>query len=353
MDSWLPKPNHYYNDESMEAQPNDNDEPGEAPPNDDDEGSVGSAPMDISDKEEDDMDAPAAAPAPATLAPAAPASSALAPAAPTPAAPASAALALARLAPALAALTLAARPVAAAAEDDDDDDDDEFGLDESMKDYEDEEESRAPGPDACWKCRQDGHVARWCPATQCWVICPDWIWSTGSNMNIAKDRAWFRHYTPLREESFVTDTLNGSCRLPVIGFGTVEITTQCPPGSDYAKTTILLENVLHVPSSRCNIMGAPFTHNYKVGTSKGNRSLVFIKPISSPHKDLSDTVGYFDTNQFAFRLMVEKAPLAHFLGPYVMHTDTPIWISVHFPEEERWKVFGDTAGGHLGRYFRG
>lgn len=72
------------------------------------------------------MDAPAAAPAPATLAPAAPASSALAPAAPTPAAPASAALALARLAPALAALTLAARPVAAAAEDDDDDDD-EFG----------------------------------------------------------------------------------------------------------------------------------------------------------------------------------------------------------------------------------
>ncbi|KAE9979852.1 hypothetical protein BLS_009405 [Venturia inaequalis] len=358
MDSWLPKPDHYYNDESMEAQPNDNDEPVEAPPNDDEEGSVGSAPMDISDNEEDeDMDAPSAASAPATLAPAAPASSALAPAAPTPAAPASAALALARLAPALAALTLAARPVAAAAEDDDDDDDDEFGSDESMNGKLLPNITRMKknhAPPVPTPAGSAARTAMWpggarppsagfvesgatSPEIVVVVLCPDWVWSTGSNMNIAKDRAWFRHYTPLREESFVTDTLNGSCRLPVIGFGTVEITTQCPPGSDYAKTTILLENVLHVPSSRCNIMGAPFTHNYMVGTSKGNRSLIFIKPISSPHKDLSDTVGYFDADQFAYRLMVEKAPLAHFLGPYVMHTDTPIWISVHFPEEEWWK----------------
>lgn len=158
--------------------------------------------------------------------------------------------------------------------------------------------------------------------------------------SIAKDRAWFRDYTPLRVEAFVTDTLTGSSRLPVVGFGTVEITTQCPPGADNTKVTIHLENVLHVPTAMCNIMGAPFTNSYKIGTLEDNHNILAIKPISSPHNDISDAVGYFDADQYSFRLIVDKAPLAHQLGPYVLSKNAAVHLGIVFPEAEQLRVFG-------------
>lgn len=134
--------------------------------------------------------------------------------------------------------------------------------------------------------------------------------------------------------------------MPILGFGTVEIATQCPPGALNTKAVIRLENVIHVPTMMCNTIGRSFTDSSKIGAVDYSKSIPAIKPISSPHNDLSDAVAYFDSDQYQYRLVMNEAPTGHQLGPYVLpKKNTLVGLGFVWPAEEIWKVFGTTARG--------
>ncbi|KIX99312.1 uncharacterized protein Z520_04888 [Fonsecaea multimorphosa CBS 102226] len=80
--------------------------------------------------------------------------------------------------------------------------------------------------------------------------CYDWIFSTASNVHIAIDRAAFKTYVSFK--SYVL-TVSDQRQVPVQGIGTVELKLRREPGSR-DNHTIVLENVLHVPSWICNVI---------------------------------------------------------------------------------------------------
>ncbi|CAH0038091.1 unnamed protein product [Clonostachys rhizophaga] len=86
--------------------------------------------------------------------------------------------------------------------------------------------------------------------------CPSWIFSTGTNVHVAKDRSWFADdYTSI--ESFIEGRFGD--QLPVIDIGTVNLPTKVAAKKTGLTShgTLRLENVLHVPSALCNIVGTP------------------------------------------------------------------------------------------------
>ncbi|KZL73993.1 hypothetical protein CI238_12938 [Colletotrichum incanum] len=84
-------------------------------------------------------------------------------------------------------------------------------------------------------------------------LCPDWVFASGSNAHACKDRGWFIDYVPFRSriESLTGDGLN------VIGVGTVALPVVKSPDirRPERNTTLVLENVLHIPDGFCNVIG--------------------------------------------------------------------------------------------------
>ena len=95
----------------------------------------------------------------------------------------------------------------------------------------------------------------------------DWIWSSDSNVHIANHREWFTSFTPL----FSAITSRGEM-YPVEGTGdvTLDVRRMVGPAAKTAKnkamvnSTIVLRNVLFVPTFRCNVLGDPVRKEYDV-----------------------------------------------------------------------------------------
>jgi len=120
--------------------------------------------------------------------------------------------------------------------------------------------------------------------------------------SVAKDRAWFRDYTPY--ESVVGD-LYGMVKesLGVEGIGTVELLTKRSPNRSGRDSygILCLTNVLHVPSALCNIIGGLILEDYKVTAGPaGKASLGSIKDRKGR------SVAYFDSCRY---IVVKKRNL--------------------------------------------
>ncbi|KAK0625803.1 hypothetical protein B0T14DRAFT_561768 [Immersiella caudata] len=87
------------------------------------------------------------------------------------------------------------------------------------------------------------------------ALCPDWIYSSSSNVCVAKDRGWFLddEYQPYKTH-VIPDAGATGVTMEAIGFGTVELVLHLHPNSN-ARCIIRLSNVLHVPGSICNVIG--------------------------------------------------------------------------------------------------
>ncbi|KAF1360898.1 hypothetical protein EJ07DRAFT_69799, partial [Lizonia empirigonia] len=92
-------------------------------------------------------------------------------------------------------------------------------------------------------------------------LCPDWIYSDSSNVHVTKDKTWFTSYQPF--ESQLGSVYNIGTPERVLGIGTVELAVKALPGS-FMSSTIELHNVLHVPSSICNVLGRPLADVYDI-----------------------------------------------------------------------------------------
>lgn len=95
----------------------------------------------------------------------------------------------------------------------------------------------------------------------------DWVWSSDANVHVANHRDWFTSFTPL----FSAVTSRGEM-YPVEGMGDVslDVRRMIGPAAKAAKnkamvnTTIILHDVLYVPTMRCNILGQPLRKEYDV-----------------------------------------------------------------------------------------
>ena len=87
--------------------------------------------------------------------------------------------------------------------------------------------------------------------------CFDWIFSTASNVHIAIDRSAFTSYKQF--DSYVL-TVSDQSLISVLGIGSVDLDLRRKYGSRKCHT-ITLENVLHVPNSKCNIFSDIYFHH--------------------------------------------------------------------------------------------
>lgn len=82
-----------------------------------------------------------------------------------------------------------------------------------------------------------------------------------NNRSVAKHKAWFKTYTTWTS---TLGTIYGhGTSMPMLGIGTVELTTKASHISD-ATATIILEDVLHVPEYICNAIGHPLFDGHNV-----------------------------------------------------------------------------------------
>lgn len=82
---------------------------------------------------------------------------------------------------------------------------------------------------------------------------------------MARDRSWFgEDYRPISSRVGCIYVDDGGS--PVIGIGTVELPTKSHPNKrgSAAHSTLRLENVLHVPSAVCNVVGGPIFDDHDV-----------------------------------------------------------------------------------------
>ncbi|KAF2179012.1 hypothetical protein K469DRAFT_597352 [Zopfia rhizophila CBS 207.26] len=160
------------------------------------------------------------------------------------------------------------------------------------------------------------------------MLCPDWVFANGSNVCVAKDRAWFTNYTPF--SSYLGSIYGGEMR--IAGIGTVKIST--------GPTSVLrLDSVLHVPEAMCNVLGWPLVEAYDVNVRWRSNSGTIT------NKDSEEVIACFQPGRPLMTLAVLLAPLGYSLGPSVIKKEIMYAINAVWSHEERkrWEWFKQTG----------
>ncbi len=163
--------------------------------------------------------------------------------------------------------------------------------------------------------------------------CPDWFYATGSNVSVAKDRSSFISYTPF--ESHVEGIVGGS--VPVSGIGTIAIRVALPRqgrGREGGSNVITVEDVLHTPTCRWNVLGCDFAPDSDRFVDLGDLKL---KSYSG------DILGLLEEHPRIplIRLKLHPPPLvASQLGqtPDVAYCVSVLWSD---SERQRWAQFNE------------
>jgi hypothetical protein len=98
----------------------------------------------------------------------------------------------------------------------------------------------------------------------------DWIFANGSDVHVANHRDWFITYTP-----FLTYIGGAGSRTEVLGVGDVALEAQIgtnPENGSAIHKTLVLHDVLHVPTSTVNVVGSPILEEYGVHMSREHSS---------------------------------------------------------------------------------
>ncbi|KAF1836335.1 hypothetical protein BDW02DRAFT_521172 [Decorospora gaudefroyi] len=176
------------------------------------------------------------------------------------------------------------------------------------------------------------------------TLCPDWVFLNNANVHVAKDRGWFKTYTPFTSTVDLSPFVGPSTYIPVLGIGTVEIPTKRSPNNSGASShgSLLLHEVLHVPDSLCNIIGQPlmFTDGYDVTTRFSTKSNGSIKDSQGKN------VAYFDPKRPLFTIKVRCPPNGPTLGPPALKKDGTYMLGCRWDaaSESKWKEFKSKNG---------
>ncbi|KAL8388806.1 hypothetical protein RB595_008944 [Gaeumannomyces hyphopodioides] len=167
-------------------------------------------------------------------------------------------------------------------------------------------------------------------------LCPDWVLATGSNVHVARDRAWFSTYTPF--PTFVTSFISTN-PIEAVGIGDVHLPVKLFPkrsGPD-AHGTLHLRNVLHMPTGICNLVGGLNTGDY-------SRALLGGLEGCSAAIEAQDgrRLGYFVGLPAVLKL--SGPPVGPVVGPSMLEPGKPYMLSVIWPDSERERWAAAQAG---------
>ncbi|KAK3616936.1 hypothetical protein LTR56_025618 [Elasticomyces elasticus] len=157
----------------------------------------------------------------------------------------------------------------------------------------------------------------------------DWIWSSTSNVHIANHRDWFTTFTPF--SSIITDCSGTSHAIEGIGDVTLEVRRMVGAAAKAAKnkamvnSTIVLRDVLYVPTFTCNVLGEPVRQDYDV--SIGVDKLL-------TDKNTGRGVGLLERNEAGLTKMILKGQAK---GLSSMNKDESGEISATWSDGERKK----------------
>ena len=172
-------------------------------------------------------------------------------------------------------------------------------------------------------------------------VSPDWVFSNNSNVSVAKDRGWFSSYTPFTSR---LGSLVGNVDIAVEGIGSIEIPVKLRNRRRNGQThsTIRLDEVLHAPTSLCNILGHDFMSRYEIDMRVGG---VF--------KDSEGrSAGYFDEDKVLFCPKLSGPPVGPVTAPSLFlrsnaNSGRPMYINARWPDAERMSVYFDNLGSEL------
>ncbi|KAH7013687.1 hypothetical protein EDB80DRAFT_710707 [Ilyonectria destructans] len=161
--------------------------------------------------------------------------------------------------------------------------------------------------------------------------CPAWVWSNNSNVHVAKDRSWFGDdYVPF--ESFATGLIHTS-KMKVVGVGSVTLPVKTSPDKIGHKShgQLVLNNVLHIPSSVCNIIGSPISDDYNLNTKPSEASMGTIMDLNGK------AMAYFKPARQSqrFELRLSGPPIGPRLGPSPFDPSAHYFIHALWPESEK------------------
>ncbi|KAH6641335.1 hypothetical protein F5144DRAFT_465693, partial [Chaetomium tenue] len=135
----------------------------------------------------------------------------------------------------------------------------------------------------------------------------DWVLASGSNVHVARDRAWFSTYTAT---SYVMTS-----PLEALGIGDVHLPVKPFPkrSGPRAYGSLHLRNVLHMPTSVCNIVGNPGTGDYSdivlAGLGGGGKDAVITAQDGR-------RLGYF-VSRHLWVLKLSGPPIGPIVGPFM------------------------------------
>ncbi|KAH9862849.1 hypothetical protein J1614_010942 [Plenodomus biglobosus] len=186
-------------------------------------------------------------------------------------------------------------------------------------------------------------------------LCPDWVFLNNANVHVAKDRGWFKTYTPFTSTVDASPFVGPHRLIPVLGIGSVEIPTKRSPNTSGVSShgSLLLHEVLHVPDSRCNIIGQPlmFTDGYEPTICFGTKSRGTIKDSEGKN------VAYFDPKRPLCTIKVRCPPNGPTLGPHALKKDELYVLGCLWDAAEKlkWQEFKArngliTSGQHAAPY---
>ncbi|KAL0467839.1 hypothetical protein QR685DRAFT_573970 [Neurospora intermedia] len=197
------------------------------------------------------------------------------------------------------------------------------------------------------------------------MLCPDWVWSTMSNVSVAKDREWFTTYTPFNS----TVCISGQ-NLAVRGIGTVNLNVKRHPARTGRRNQSILplRTVLHVPDATCNILA-------KIPNIDGQSCSVYIFPARGESRSYSvmdgeeveghhhhtgqqqtqqkeqmkgcikdhqgKMVAYFDSDHVLFALKLSGPPI----GPITRESVLKAW-----PESLPFSIFAQWTADELDKW---
>ncbi len=156
--------------------------------------------------------------------------------------------------------------------------------------------------------------------------------------SVARDRAWFTEYTPFK--TFAT-TLYGDGQLQALGVGVVHLPVKLSPKRSGPRShgTLKLCNVLHIPSSICNIVGNGSTGDYASvtfgGLDDGSKGAMYDRD--------GRRVAYFvdKPNSGLCMLRLSGPPVGPSVGPSSFDKGKRYLINACWPksERQRWATF--------------
>ncbi|KAK4188082.1 hypothetical protein QBC35DRAFT_550625 [Podospora australis] len=165
---------------------------------------------------------------------------------------------------------------------------------------------------------------------------PDWILSNG-NTHVCKDRKAFTAYLPL-ESYYLSANLNS---YPVIGFGTVSVPVKIRQGGGpTTHGTLELFDVLHAPSSRCNLLARAKLESCDIEITEKTEKKIPVAILLGENG--KRRLGYCEKKEThgMYVLKVSGPPRGPVWGPYSIKEKDPELLDGAFiptAEEQKWK----------------